>query len=721
MEEPRRLGGRYELGGVLGRGGMAEVYLGHDTRLGRSVAVKTLRADMARDPSFQARFRREAQSAASLNHPAIVAVYDTGEDYIDGISIPYIVMEYVEGSTLRELLHSGRRLLPERALEMTIGILQALEYSHRAGIVHRDIKPANVMLTRQGNVKVMDFGIARAMGDAGMTMTQTSAVIGTAQYLSPEQAKGEQVDARSDLYSTGCLLYELLTVRPPFVGDSPVAVAYQHVREEAQPPSVFDPEVRPEVDAIVLKALAKDRDYRYQSADEMRDDIERFLDGLPVAAAQQAAAYGMGAAGYGYDQNGYPQHDPYGQTNLLPQQGPGGPTTVLPQAAPAGYAAQPQPGYDDGYGQTYAGAPGAGGNDGYDDGYGRGGRRGEEPPKKSNTSWIVLAVAAVLVLVGTFFVAQAMFGNKKGGEDKKEAVKITAPGLVGKTLAEAKALVAQAGPKLVVTEGDKIACPDANVKKDQVCTQTPTAGNQVAEAATITVQLSSGPAKSAVPNVVGKSKEQAVKALTDAGFTNVTTDYKDDDNAPLDQVLTQDPASGAADPTAPVKLTVSQGKAKINVPSVVGQQKEAAEAALTSAGFQVDSSKTQTTNEPAKVNTVASQNPAGGKQPANTKITLTIFKAPEKVSVPPLQNVQLKEAIKTLQGMGLQYTVVQGPQDPNATVIASNPQAGTQVDPNTSVGLMTKAVDPPKGSDPPTVPGIPGLPTPSNTKGGPNN
>ncbi|MEV6975810.1 Stk1 family PASTA domain-containing Ser/Thr kinase [Kitasatospora sp. NPDC093806] len=723
MEEPRRLGGRYELGGVLGRGGMAEVYLAHDTRLGRSVAVKTLRADMARDPSFQARFRREAQSAASLNHPAIVAVYDTGEDYIDGISIPYIVMEYVEGSTLRELLHSGRRLLPERALEMTIGILQALEYSHRAGIVHRDIKPANVMLTRQGNVKVMDFGIARAMGDAGMTMTQTSAVIGTAQYLSPEQAKGEQVDARSDLYSTGCLLYELLTVRPPFIGDSPVAVAYQHVREEAQPPSAFDPEVRPEVDAIVLKALAKDRDYRYQSADEMRDDIERFLDGLPVAAAQQAAAYGMGAAaGYGYDQNGYPQHDPYGQTNMLPQQAPGGPTTVLPQAAPAGYAQPPAPGYDDGYGQTYAGAPGGGGNDGYDDGYGRGGgRRGEEPPKKSNTSWIVLAVAAVLVLVGTFFVAQAMFSDKKG-ETAKEAPKVTAPNLVGKSLAEAKTLAAQAGPKLVIAEGEKVACPDTNVKKDQVCTQNPAASTQVAEAATITVQLSSGPAKATVPSVVGKTKDQAIKALNDAGFANVSaSDYKDDDNAPLDQVLAQDPpANAGADPSAQVKLTISQGKAKINVPSVVGQQKEAAQAALETAGFQVDASKTTPTNDPAKVNTVAQQSPAGGKQPANTKITLTIFKAPEKVSVPPLQNQLLKDAIKTLQGMGLQYTVVQGPQDPNSVVIASNPAAGTQVDPNTSVGLMTKPVDPPKGGDTPTLPGIPGLPTPSNTKGGPN-
>ncbi|SOB82905.1 Stk1 family PASTA domain-containing Ser/Thr kinase [Streptomyces sp. 1331.2] len=697
MEEPRRLGGRYELGGVLGRGGMAEVYLGHDTRLGRSVAVKTLRADMARDPSFQARFRREAQSAASLNHPAIVAVYDTGEDYIDGISIPYIVMEYVEGSTLRELLHSGRRLLPERALEMTIGILQALEYSHRAGIVHRDIKPANVMLTRQGNVKVMDFGIARAMGDAGMTMTQTSAVIGTAQYLSPEQAKGEQVDARSDLYSTGCLLFELLTVRPPFVGDSPVAVAYQHVREEPQPPSVFDPEVRPEIDAIVLKALAKERDYRYQSADEMRDDIERFLDGLPVAAAQQAA-YGMGAAGYGYDQNGYPQqHDPYGQTNVLPQQPGGGPTTVLPQAsAQPGYGQQG--GYqDDGYGQTYAG-PADGGSD---DGYGRGGRRGDDQPKKSNTSWIVLAVAAVLVLVGTFFVAQAMFSNN----DKKDAAKIAAPNLVGKTLADAKTAAAAAGPKLVVTEGEKLACPDTNIKKDQVCTQTPTPGTQVAENGTITVQVSSGPAKAPVPGVVGKPKDQATKALADAGFGNVTTEYKDDDTAAQDTVTAQDPAPNTpTDPTAPIKLTVSQGKAKKDVPNVVGTQKDDAQNTLQGLGFQVDASKTTQTNDPTKVNTVAQQSvPAGSKAPVNSKITLTIYKAPDKPAVPPLQNVKLSDAISQLTKAGLGYTVV-GPQDPNAIVMMSNPGAGTQLDPNTQVQLFTKAAEPTKGGDPTTPP-----------------
>src|SRR5918996_3905727 len=284
---PHRVGGRYELGELLGRGGMAEVRKGTDLRLGRSVAVKRLRTDLASDATFQARFRREAQSSASLNHPAIVSTYDTGEEMAtdgSGVAQPYIVMECVEGRTLRDILREGRKILPERALEITSGVLAALDYSHRAGIVHRDIKPANVMLTPAGQVKVMDFGIARAVADSSATMTATAAVVGTAQYLSPEQARGETVDSRSDVYSAGCLLYELLTVRPPFVGDSPVAVAYQHVREEPQPPSNFDPEITPEMDAIVLKALTKDPDYRYQSADEMRADIEACLDGQPVAA-----------------------------------------------------------------------------------------------------------------------------------------------------------------------------------------------------------------------------------------------------------------------------------------------------------------------------------------------------------------------------------------------------------------------------------------------------
>ena len=285
--QPPLVGGRYELGELLGRGGMAEVRKGTDTRLGRVVAVKRLRTDLASDATFQARFRREAQSAASLNHPAIVAVYDTGEEPAadgSGVSQPYIVMEFVAGRTLRDILREGRKILPERALEITSGVLAALDYSHRAGIIHRDIKPGNVMLTPSGDVKVMDFGIARAISDASSTMTQTAAVVGTAQYLSPEQARGETVDSRSDVYSAGCLLYELLTGRPPFVGDSPVAVAYQHVREPAVPPSDHDTELPPEIDAIVMKALAKRVEERYQSAAAMRSDIERYLAGRPVQA-----------------------------------------------------------------------------------------------------------------------------------------------------------------------------------------------------------------------------------------------------------------------------------------------------------------------------------------------------------------------------------------------------------------------------------------------------
>ncbi|GAA3738954.1 Stk1 family PASTA domain-containing Ser/Thr kinase [Salinactinospora qingdaonensis] len=288
MSQPRLLGGRYELEALVGRGGMAEVHRARDLRLDRMVAVKTLRSDLARDHTFQARFRREAQSAASLNHPSIIAVYDTGEDMIDDLSIPYIIMEYVDGRTLKELLDDDRRLLPERAVEIADGILRALEYSHRNGIVHRDIKPANIMLTRQAEVKVMDFGIARTMDDNQATMTQTSQVIGTAQYLSPEQARGERVDPRSDIYSTGCVLYELLTGRPPFTGDSPVSIAYQHVREEPEPPSDVDPEVPEWIEDIVLRAMTKDREERYQSAAEMRSDIQRGMQGMPTEASTMA-------------------------------------------------------------------------------------------------------------------------------------------------------------------------------------------------------------------------------------------------------------------------------------------------------------------------------------------------------------------------------------------------------------------------------------------------
>ena len=288
-----QLGGRYDVGQVIGRGGMAEVYEGTDRRLNRRVAIKVLRPDLARDPMFQERFRREAQSAAGLNHPNIVAIYDTGEDVLtdsgNQVSIPYIVMEYVEGLTLRQALNNGPRLLPERALEVIAGVLAALDYAHRHGIVHRDIKPANIMIDANGDAKVMDFGIARAMSDAATSVTATSAVMGTAQYLSPEQARGELVDARSDIYSSGCVLYELLTGVTPFSGESPVAIAYQHVNEPPKPPSSLDASIPVNLDSITLGALAKAPSNRYQTAAEMRSDVERAIAGMPVLARADSA------------------------------------------------------------------------------------------------------------------------------------------------------------------------------------------------------------------------------------------------------------------------------------------------------------------------------------------------------------------------------------------------------------------------------------------------
>ncbi|MGV9641559.1 Stk1 family PASTA domain-containing Ser/Thr kinase [Streptomyces sp. NPDC003514] len=643
MEEPRRLGGRYELGQVLGRGGMAEVYLAHDTRLGRTVAVKTLRADLARDPSFQARFRREAQSAASLNHPAIVAVYDTGEDYIDNVSIPYIVMEYVDGSTLRELLHSGRKLLPERAMEMTIGILQGLEYAHRNGIVHRDIKPANVMLTRNGQVKVMDFGIARAMGDSGMTMTQTAAVIGTAQYLSPEQAKGEQVDARSDLYSTGCLLYELLTVRPPFVGDSPVAVAYQHVREEAQAPSVFDPEITPEMDAIVLKALTKDPNYRYQSADEMRADIEACLDGQPVAATAA-----MGSVGYG----GYPDDQP---TTALRQQDAGA-TSMLPPMNP-----------DDG-------------GFGYDD------RVDRRRQKKSNTSTILLAVAAVLVLVGAILIGKWVFD---GGTASNDSVAV--PSLVGESEDAARQLLANVDLKL----GEVKQKECENQPKGKICTQSPDSKTKVDKGSEVDVVVSNGAPKVTVPSVIGISLEDARKKLEGDDFQfTIKTETREVSSEEPGTVLDQDPARGEeVEKGSTITLTVAKEQEQSTVPDVVGRTCDEAKAQMDDNDLTGNCTEVDT-QDPNQVGKVISTSPAAGsKVDKNSTVTIQIGKqAAQKAQVPNVVGQTVGQAKQTLQQAG--FTNIQfengSDQGDNALVVRQDPNAGRPVDPaNTTVKLTT--------------------------------
>ncbi len=285
-ENERLIAGRYRIGQLVGRGGMAEVYEGYDTRLGRTVAIKLLKSDLANDANFEAKFRQEAQASARMAHPSIVRIYDAGEEETtdangNQVKTPFIIMELVKGRLLRDIVHEGK-VEVARAVKFVSGILSALEVSHRSGVIHRDIKPANVMVGENDSVKVMDFGIARAVSDNSATQAATAGIVGTAQYFSPEQARGDAVDARTDLYSTGVILYELLAGRPPFKGESAVSVAYQHVSEEAPLPSSHNSDVSGELDAVVARAMAKDRDERYQTAEEFREHLQAALTGSPL-------------------------------------------------------------------------------------------------------------------------------------------------------------------------------------------------------------------------------------------------------------------------------------------------------------------------------------------------------------------------------------------------------------------------------------------------------
>ncbi|WP_055626078.1 protein kinase domain-containing protein [Streptomyces hirsutus] len=376
--------GRYRLTHRLGRGGMAEVFAAEDVRLGRTVAVKLMHSDLAEDPIAKARFTREAQSVAGLNHHAIVAVYDSGEDIVGGQAVPYIIMEIVEGRTIRDLLINAEAPGPEQALIIVSGVLEALAYSHQHGIVHRDIKPANVIITDNGAVKVMDFGIARALHGASTTMTQTGMVMGTPQYLSPEQALGKAVDHRSDLYATGCMLYELLALRPPFTGETPLSVVYQHVQDIPTPPSEVSDASPPELDGLVMRSLAKEPDDRFQTAEEMRGLIQYGLQML-------------------YDQGGHTGTWNTGPVDMhdggrTPAAGFAG-TTAMPHPDTSGTAAIPQPILPNRYG---------GGDDG---GFEGGGNRGDGRGKL----WIIAVLAVIAVVAG---VALALNGSDGTENDK---------------------------------------------------------------------------------------------------------------------------------------------------------------------------------------------------------------------------------------------------------------------------------------------------------------
>jgi len=572
MTQPRLLGGRYELDGIVGRGGMAEVFRARDIRLDRIVGVKTLRDDLARDQTFQARFRREAQSAASLNHPSIVAVYDTGEDMVGSVPVPYIVMEFVDGRTLRDLLRDDRRLLPERAAEITDGVLRALDYSHRNGIVHRDIKPGNVMLTRSGDVKVMDFGIARAVSDAQLTMTQTAQVIGTAQYLSPEQARGERVDARSDLYSTGCLLYELLTGRPPFTGDSPVAIAYQHVKEDPIPPSQVDPEVPAWADAIVLKAMRKDPADRYQSAGEMRNDIQRALSGAPVAAPMLADAYGPGTRRMG----GGTATQVAGRTTAIP---------------PYRY------GPDD--------------------------RAPDGPPQRRHRAWPWVALAiVVVVLAAAIFLLKTLNGGANG---------VPVPQVAGDPLSAAKSAIVNAGLKVGTVAGQ----PSATEPKNVVISTSPGFGSTEPKGTPINIIYSTGtkaPPNVSVPSVIGMTRANAIATLKAAGLVPQVTAAQSTTAAP-DTVVSQSPQANSTVAKGST-VTIAVTGAAVTVPtSIIGMTAQQAVALLSTAPYDYVVT-TQPGPGPGAPGTVYDSSPAVGTTLAPGS-PITLYVVAETSSSPP--------------------------------------------------------------------------------------
>lgn len=620
---PRVLAGRYEVGELIGRGGMAEVHIGHDTRLGRTVAIKVLRSDLARDPSFLARFRREAQSAAALNHPAIVAVYDTGEDtHTDAQGatshIPFIVMEYVEGHTVRDILQDGAAVPIEEAVEITAGILSALEYSHQAGIVHRDIKPANVMITPTGAVKVMDFGIARAMADSAATMTQTHAVIGTAQYLSPEQARGEQVDARSDLYSTGCVLFELLTGRPPFIGDSPVAVAYQHVGQAAQRPSELASDVPEVLDRIVLKALTKDRDDRYSTAAEFRSDLESALRGGNVTAPLLGAAAAGAAA-----------------TQVL---GAGNGTQVMD---PAPWDTTATPG---------EGTP-------------------EEEGKRSRKGlmWTlitigVLAIAAII----TFFIMRP---------DPPQQVEV--PSLVATvTPAEAEKQITDAGLLY-----DEQLDAESTEEEGTFLGQSPAGGARVDEGTTVTVTFSAGPDTIGVPDVSGMPQDQAEQSITDAGLVVGEVTRQNHKSVNEGRVISTKPAVGQAiNEGETVDLVVSTGQ--VDLPDLRGMTKDQAEAKLTELGL---SSSTETReSEDGDPGTVIEQSPAAGAVTQGTRVAIVIAEEPEPemTTVPNVVGKAEDEAIDLVGSWKLNPVPTTASSDTvcEGVVIDQDPQENAQLE-----------------------------------------
>ncbi|HMG42020.1 MAG TPA: Stk1 family PASTA domain-containing Ser/Thr kinase [Acidimicrobiales bacterium] len=635
QQGPVIFNGRYELHRRLGRGGMAEVYLARDQMLDRAVAVKVLFPALATDPGFVERFRREAQSAAGLNHPNIVGVYDWGE----ANGTYFIVMEYVEGESLAEMIQSQGRVDPDRAAEIASDIAAALGFAHRnGGVIHRDVKPGNVLITPDGAVKVADFGIARAISDSSdQNLTKTGSVMGTATYFSPEQARGAGVDPRSDVYSLGCVIYEMVTGRPPFQGDNAVAIAYKHVQEAPVSPRLIDPAIPDTLEAITLKCLAKNPANRYPSAQDLRADLTRYLQGARIMAEPVMAQAG----------------DP-DATSLM---------------APTGYnqtvAGAPATSWDNnGYGDQWNEYP-----DGYDD---------EEPPK-SNRAFLAVLVLLVLLLGGVlFFAARAM-----SGDDDNSTTQVAVPDVLNKPQAEAEGLLTDAGlvPEVKVETSDR--------EPGIVLKASPTPGTDVDEGSTVTLTVSGGTETIPVPDVRNKTEEQA-RAELEPNFI-VTVTPSPSNEVPEGTVMAQDPAPGTQlEPQGTVTLTVSSGADTVAVPPVAGQSFDQAKAALEGVGFTVE--RRDEPNNTVASGTVIGTEPGAGAQAApNSNVVVIVSTGADKVTVEDVEDLDQAAAESVLRGQGLNVVVETSSVDrPNqdGKVINQSPDGGSEVDAGTTVTLI---------------------------------
>jgi len=601
---------RYEVGALIGRGGMADVYEGNDTRLGRKIAIKILKADLVADPSFEVKFRQEAQNSARMTHPTIVRVYDTGEEQsVDANGnerrTPYIVMEFVHGTVLRDLMHA-RKLSIAESIGFAEGILTALEFSHRAGIIHRDIKSANVMITDGGVVKVMDFGIARAMSDSSATQSHTTGIVGTAQYFSPEQARGENVDARTDLYSTGVLLYEMLAGRPPFVGETAVSVAYQHVSESVTKPSEHNPEISAALDDVVMHSLAKDRNDRYQSAEQFREHL------LAAALAPEATE----TVSFIDELVGAPETELSEQTlttviesaetsafdellgGLLEEPEPvTGPTTTNTNPFKTlGVEFEPE------IVDTSVKV-----------------ERTDKAKKMAGLAWGVGSGLVVFVVGMLVFVLS--FGQFNVNLPPNENIKVV--DVIGQTYEDGAAKLTELGLS-VIEKG----VPSDTVPADTIISTDPPAGASVPKATEITVTYSTGAAEVAVPSLLGKTEQEAKDSLTAVGLILGTITQSTSPSAALGKVIQSSPETGTYTASgSTVDLIISNGK--VEVPDVTSMNVNQASTQLTGAGVglkvQIGTTEVGCVNVPPQGQTVLSQSIAPG--PAKQRSTITLFVA----------------------------------------------------------------------------------------------